>query len=85
MSNRSSESSLSQTAVYQPQPLVPESSTASNQTRLVEVMKSVYQANHQAEFLHLHAETDQLLEQLQSLKQKRLTASSPSAITSHSH
>lgn len=39
--------------------------------RLVEAMKSQYQLDQQVEFLHLQAETDLLLQQLQALKQQR--------------
>jgi hypothetical protein len=36
--------------------------------------KLPYQASHQVELLHLQAELDALLQQLQSLKQQRLTS-----------
>ncbi len=45
--------------------------SSSSRTRLVELTKTLDQANHQAEFLHLQAETEALLLQLQLLKQKR--------------
>lgn len=37
--------------------------------------KLPYQASHQVELLHLQAEIDALLQQLQSLKQQRISAS----------
>lgn len=40
--------------------------------RLVQLMKSIYQADQQVKYLHLQAEVDSLLQQLQILKQQRL-------------
>ncbi|MGV0027155.1 hypothetical protein [Phormidesmis priestleyi] len=37
----------------------------------LEKMKALYQADQQAKFLNLHAETESLLQQLQNLKQQR--------------
>ncbi|NER37153.1 MAG: hypothetical protein F6J93_24830 [Oscillatoria sp. SIO1A7] len=34
--------------------------------RLIELMKSMYQAEHQVEFLHLQAEADTLLQELRT-------------------
>lgn len=40
--------------------------------RLIQLMRSVYQADHQVKLLHLHAEADTLLQQLQvTLKQRQ--------------
>ncbi len=40
--------------------------------RLLHLMRSVYQADHQVKLLHLHAEADTLLQQLQvALKQRQ--------------
>lgn len=39
--------------------------------RLVEAMRSQYQLDQQVKFLHLQAETDSLLQQLQALKEQR--------------
>ncbi len=39
--------------------------------RSLEKMKALYQADQQAKFLNLHAETESLLHQLQILKQQR--------------
>ncbi|GET37058.1 MULTISPECIES: hypothetical protein [Microseira] len=47
---------------------------STNQTRLTESMKNLYQADQQVKFLHLQAEVETLLVQLQALKQQRLTA-----------
>ena len=46
-----------------------------HRSRLIEAMKSQYQLNQQVEFLHLQAEADLLLQQLQALKQKRALSS----------
>jgi hypothetical protein len=40
-----------------------------NGDRLIKMLKSLYQADQQVKFLHLHAEADYLLQQLQTLKQ----------------
>ncbi|KOR36320.1 MULTISPECIES: hypothetical protein [Planktothricoides] len=40
--------------------------------RLIHLMRSVYQADHQVKLLHLHVEADTLLHQLQAaLKQRQ--------------
>ncbi len=44
-------------------------------SRLIEAMKSQYQLNQQVEFLHLQAEADLLLKQLQALKHQRAASS----------
>ncbi|MBE9228192.1 hypothetical protein IQ264_22470 [Phormidium sp. LEGE 05292] len=44
-----------------------------NQVRMMEKMKSVYQADQQVKLLNLQAEVETLLQQLQNLKQQRLT------------
>jgi polyhydroxyalkanoate synthesis regulator phasin len=43
-------------------------------SRLIKAMKSQYQLDQQVKFLHLQAEADSLLQQLQSLKQQRQAA-----------
>lgn len=48
---------------------------STNQTRLTESMKKLYQADQQVKFLHLQAEVETLLLELQTLKQQRMTAS----------
>ncbi|MCT7972622.1 hypothetical protein [Laspinema olomoucense] len=40
-----------------------------NGDRLIKMLKSLYQADQQVKFLHLHAEADYLMQQLQTLKQ----------------
>jgi hypothetical protein len=64
MTSRNSNAQSSGVAVCEPQ---------SDRADLVslEKMKAVYQADQQAKFLNLHAETESLLQQLQSLKQQR--------------
>lgn len=46
-------------------------------SRLIEAMKSQYQLDQQVKFLHLQAEADSLLQQLQSLKQQRQAREAP--------
>ena len=48
-------------------------------SRLIEAMKSQYQLDQQVKFLHLQAEADSLLQQLQSLKQQRQALETPSS------
>jgi hypothetical protein len=40
-------------------------------SRILESMKACYRADQQAKFLHLQAEADSLLQQLQAIKQQR--------------
>lgn len=47
---------------------------STNRTHLIESMKRMYQADQQVKYLHLQAEVETLLLQLQALKQQRLTA-----------
>jgi hypothetical protein len=42
-------------------------------------MKSLYQADQQAKYLHLQAEVESLLQQLETLKQQRLASVKPDA------
>lgn len=46
--------------------------TAASLAKSLERMKSLYQADQQAKFLHLQAEAEDLLHHLQELKQQRL-------------
>ncbi|HBB35226.1 MAG TPA: hypothetical protein DDZ80_18895 [Cyanobacteria bacterium UBA8803] len=55
------------------------STIAANDPRLIQLMKSLYQADQQVKYLHLQAEVDSLLQQLQILKQQRLTTVAPDA------
>lgn len=64
----------------QTQPKQPSEATAVDQqrSRLIAAMKSQYQLDQQVKFLHLQAEADSLLQQLQTLKQQRQTVESSS-------
>jgi|GEM_PF-6503313 hypothetical protein len=57
-------------------------SSQSQPTQVAEaqISETPYQADHQAEFLHLQADTDALLAQLKALKYKKLTLSDIGAI-----
>jgi len=46
----------------------------STESRLLELMKSLYQTDQQVKYLHLQAEVESLLQQLKILKQQRLTS-----------
>jgi len=76
MSNRLSELTKSSTAVCEPLPTSSNESAKSalNQgsLRLLEPSRLPYQESHRAELLHLQAETEALLQQLQTLQQQRL-------------
>lgn len=47
---------------------------ATDNPRLLRLMKSLYQADQQVKYLHLQAEVESLLQQLQVLKQQRLAS-----------
>lgn len=68
---------LSASTIERPAIAVQEASNMSvaltNQVRMMEKMKSVYQADQQLKLLNLQAEVETLLQQLQNLKQQRLT------------
>ncbi|NJN85473.1 MAG: hypothetical protein HC881_03100 [Leptolyngbyaceae cyanobacterium SL_7_1] len=49
------------------------STLSSHQELQTKLSKLPYQATHQVELLHLQAETEALLQQLQTLKQQRST------------
>ncbi len=66
-----SSASGSQAKQQEPQKDSRQADVKDSGSRLLEAMKSVYQADQQAKFLDLHAEADSLLRQLQSLKQQR--------------
>ncbi|MBW4641790.1 MAG: hypothetical protein KME23_01985 [Goleter apudmare HA4340-LM2] len=51
------------------------SSSVSNRNSQAVLAKSYYQDDQQAKLTHLQAEVESLLQQLQSLKQQKLTAS----------
>jgi hypothetical protein len=44
---------------------------ASRQSRVLEVLRSQYQADQQIKFLHLQAEAESLLQQLRVMKQQK--------------
>lgn len=71
MSTFSSTLTRPQSPVGGSQPLNDSSMASTYANRLIERMKSLYQADQQAKFLNLQAEVDSLLEQLQILKQQR--------------
>ncbi len=70
MTTKNSTSQFSNTAICEQRP---EPAAISDQewARSLEKMKALYQAEQQTKFLNLHAETESLLHQLQSLKQQR--------------
>ncbi|NEP58814.1 MAG: hypothetical protein F6K31_17635 [Symploca sp. SIO2G7] len=47
---------------------------APKDNRMLELMKSLYQADQQVKYLHLQAEVDSLLQYQQIIKQQRLTS-----------
>ncbi|MEQ8754161.1 MAG: hypothetical protein RID09_11670 [Coleofasciculus sp. G1-WW12-02] len=47
--------------------------------RLIKLMKSIYQADQQVKYLHLQAEVDSLLQQLQILQKQRLATAQSDA------
>lgn len=47
------------------------SSTSGFTSRTLNAMKSTYQLDQQVKLLHLHAETESLLQQLKAIKQQR--------------
>jgi len=76
MSNNSS--TLSRPQIIASNPEMASSSTLSiGFTRKVDSVKSPYQAHQQVKFLHLQAEIDSLLLQVQTLKQQRSIAGLP--------
>ena len=64
-------STSSTTAVSRP----PSPLSSEVQTRLLEAMRSQYRLDQQVKFLHLQAEAETLLQQLQVLKQQRQSGS----------
>lgn len=57
-------------------PLVSEVSATTNRQGANELKKPPYQVDQQVKFLHLEAEVDSLLQQLQRLKQQRQATTS---------
>jgi hypothetical protein len=56
------------------------SAIATNNPRLMELMKTIYQADQQVKYLHLQAEVESLLQQLQIIQKQRLTSVPPESI-----
>ena len=70
MTTENSNNQFSNTAVCE-QRQAPSVISDQEWARSLEKMKALYQADQQTKFLNLHAETESLLHQLQSLKQQR--------------
>jgi len=74
---------LSSSLIYSPRPVGDSqsvrnaSATATSNPRLMELMKSIYQTDHQVKYLHLQAEVESLLQQLQILQKQRLISPPP--------
>lgn len=83
MSNNSSTLSRPQITASNPE-MASSSTLPTGLTRKVESAKSPYQADHQVKFLHLQAEIESLLLQVQTLKQRRYVACSQVAIGQNS-
>lgn len=83
MSNNSSTLSRPQITASNPE-MASSSTLPTGLTRKVESVKSPYQADHQVKFLHLQAEIESLLLQVQTLKQRRYVACSQVAIGQNS-
>lgn len=83
MSNNTSTLSRPQITASNPE-MASSSNLAIGFTRKIESVKSPYQADHQVKFLHLQAEIDSLLLQVQTVKQRRSIAYSQVAIAQNS-
>ncbi len=79
MSTRSSSLVCSPTPICDSQAATNPTTVAASNPRLIELMKSLYQADQQAKYLHLQAEVESLLQQLETLKQQRLASVKPDA------
>jgi hypothetical protein len=79
MSTRSSSLVCSPTPIGDSRTLSNRSTTVTGNPRLIKLMKSTYQTDQQVKYLHLQAEVESLLQQLQILKQQRLTSVKPDA------
>jgi hypothetical protein len=79
MSTSPSSLSRSQLIVDDPKLESEVSAKSANDTRWNESKKSLYQVDQQVKFLHLEAEVESLLQQLQSIKQQRLAPNSKNA------
>lgn len=74
MSTRSSSLLYSPRPIGDSQSLINRSTAVTGNPHLVEQMKSPYRADQQVKYLHLQAEVESLLQQLQILKQQRLVS-----------
>ncbi|MEG4997401.1 hypothetical protein QUB13_06745 [Microcoleus sp. B4-D4] len=83
MSNNSSTLSRPQITASHPETASP-SARSTCLTRKLDLVKCPYQADQQVKFLHLQAEIDSLLLQVQTLKQQRSVACSQLAIEHNS-
>jgi hypothetical protein len=72
MSTRSSTLIRPETSVEVSQSLSDISIASKDDTRIMQLTKSLYQTDQQVKFLHLQAEVELLLKQLQTLKQQQL-------------
>jgi len=76
---RSSSLNDSASSIGDSQALKNSSMVALKDARMLELMKSLYQADQQVKYLHLQAEVDSLLQYQQIIKQQRLTSGSTDA------
>lgn len=74
MSNRSSTASRTQTLDA---PSSRTSGSVMSKPLTIDAMKNLYSADQQVKFLHLHAEVETLLLELQTIKQQRSETTSP--------
>jgi len=74
MSTRSSSLVCSPTPIGDTQALRNPTTSKTCNSRLTDLMRSLYQADQQVKYLHLQAEVESLLQQLQILKQQRLAS-----------
>ncbi|MEW5858685.1 MAG: hypothetical protein AB1861_15070 [Cyanobacteriota bacterium] len=81
MSTRSSTLTRPQDSVGDSEPLSNLSTATTGNKHLKPVTKAVYQADQQVKFLHLQAEVEILLQQLQTIKQQRLASDREIAAT----
>ncbi len=71
MSTRSSTLIRPETSIEVSQSLSDISIASKDDTRIMQLTKSLYQTDQQVKFLHLQAEVELLLKQLQTLKQQQ--------------
>lgn len=76
MSNRSSTASRTQTLETPSQSRI--SGCVLSKPLTIDAMKNLYSADQQVKFLHLHAEVETLLLELQTIKQQRQETTSAS-------